>query len=331
MSNSAAVRRIDWLDGLRALAVSLVILAHLSAVLDWRFVVPGKLGVFIFFGISGFIVTRLLLNERVQTGNINFAAFFARRSARILPPLTIYICMCLAMGQGDIGGALRAASFTCNIAKGPGDCGWIFGQTWSLAFEEQYYLLIPFILMRRARWALLVIIPLAFLPFVFPLSFIGRIGAIQIYLLLGLGALVALYEEKVFVLFANIPTIFAVLLLVFSGVWTLMDPSLIQIATGLFVPAAVISGSFALGLSSSWTNALLSSAPLRTLGLYSYTLYLWQQLALTNPAPMPPLVGLAGALLLSALSFHTVERFARKLVKRSGKTSVLKAAAVSAP
>lgn len=315
-NNTITASRIDWLDGLRAIAVSIVILSHLSAFYRWSFEPPGKLGVFIFFGISGFIVTRLLLREFVQTADINFGAFFARRSARILPPLAIYIGVCVALGQGDVAGALRAASFTCNIAKGPGDCGWIFGQTWSLAFEEQYYLLVPFLMLRRARWAFAITVPLALLPLAFPLSFVGRIGAIQIYMLLGLGALLALQENRLFALFAKIPPILAFSLIALSAIWPSLNPGPLQIATGILVPFAVIIGFFSLALSSNLMNRFLSSLPMRTLGLYSYTLYLWQQLAFTNPPLIPAPLGLVLSLTFAAISYHTIEQIVRNIVKK---------------
>jgi peptidoglycan/LPS O-acetylase OafA/YrhL len=152
MINCPAPPRIDWLDGWRAIAVVIVILAHLGGLEHWTSAPPGKLGVFIFFGISGFIVTRLLLGERARTGEINIPAFFIRRAARILPPLLLYLAICVAIGQASAGAAVRAVLFTCNVAKGPWDCGWTFGHTWSLSFEEQYYLIVPFLLAGRARW-----------------------------------------------------------------------------------------------------------------------------------------------------------------------------------
>lgn len=239
-----------------------------------------------------------------------------RRAARILPPLLLYLAVCLAIGQGSPAGAVRAVLFTCNVAKGPGDCGWIFGHTWSLAFEEQYYLIVPLVLSARVRW-LLVPVALALLPFAFPLQFIGRIGAIQIYMLLGFGAAVAANEQRMMVVFAKVPPPIAIALLVLSGRWVTMAPGIPQVLTGVLVPIAIIAGMFALPAASPLARTILASWPLRTIGLYSYTLYLWQQLALT-PTPLVPVpIGLALALGVAILSYHTLERATRDLAKRT--------------
>jgi peptidoglycan/LPS O-acetylase OafA/YrhL len=179
--------RIGWLDGWRAIAVGLVILSHLGGLYHWPIEIPGKLGVFIFFAISGYIVTKILIGERRATDRIDVFAFYRRRAARILPPLIIYLLTCLALGLTSWTYVARSVSFTCNIGLNwGGGCGWLYGHTWSLAFEEQYYLLVPFLLIARLRWIAVLLAPIVLLPLVFPLIFIGKIGFLQIYMLLGL-------------------------------------------------------------------------------------------------------------------------------------------------
>ena len=309
-------QRINWLDGWRAIAVAIVILSHVSGVYNWRFELPGKLGVYIFFSISGYIVTRLLLKERAASGRIDISGFYLRRAARILPPLVIFIAACLLLGRGGMDGALRSATFTCNVAIGPGDCGWIFGHTWSLAFEEQYYLLLPLFLAGRRRWLFALTIPLALAPFIFPLNFIGRIGFLQIYMLLGLGAAVAANEKRAFGLLTKVPSWVSIALLALSGAWIILPPGLIQMLTGTLVPFAVVVSVFALPMRSQIARLILASVPMRTVGLWSYTLYLWQQLALTTPPPVPVVIGLSLAMGLAALSHSTIEKWMRDWAKQ---------------
>lgn len=306
--------RIDWLDGWRAVAVSLVIASHVGQHYHWTYGIPGKLGVFIFFFISGYIVTRLLLKEREATGRIDIADFYRRRALRILPPLLVYITICLFLGQTEISSAVRSLLFTCNITHLPGDCGWTLGHTWSLAFEEQYYLMIPVLLAGRHRWALALTVPLALLSGIFPINWIGRIGFIQIYMLLGLGAAAAFAERKITWPASHLSLIGLVL----SGLWVGLSPGPLQQLTGLLVPFAIALPVMTFPQTSA--GQFLRLAPIRTLGLWSYTLYLWQQLALTEAdwnTGARPILLLAGAVCFSGLSYHTIERWCRCLAHRS--------------
>ncbi len=320
----AANHRIDWLDGWRTVAVGIVIASHLAHAYGWDDApIPGKLGVYIFFAISGYIVTRILIVERDKTGRIDLAGFYRRRALRILPPLVLYLSVVTILFWPNLGtasGALRSLLFTCNMAVGPGDCGWVFGHTWSLGFEEQFYLLMPFALVGIAGWrrgALFTLAAaLAFIPFVWPVHFIGRIGFIQIYMLLGLGALYACHETRVDRLLLRIPASLALAGLVFAGLWVMLAPGKVQMLTGLLVAPAVLVGVFAFPKRSATARRCLASRPMRTIGLYSYTLYLWQQLALSH-APwntgFMPVLALGGALAISALSYHTLETWCRHL------------------
>ena len=101
-----------------------------------------------------------------------------------------------------------------------------------------------------------------------------------------------------------------------------VPPSLVQALTGLLVPFAIIIGMLALPAASNFVRKGLSSTAVRTIGLYSYTLYLWQQLALTNPPLLPPPLGLAFAFGIAGLSYYTLERATRAAAKRVSKQAV---------
>jgi peptidoglycan/LPS O-acetylase OafA/YrhL len=138
-------------------------------------------------------------------------------------------------------------------------------------------------------------------------------------MLLGFGALIAANEQKMLTWFARVPPLVAICLLALAGLWMGLAPGLLQVVTGLLVPFAIIVGMFALPAASPLARRLLASWPLRTVGLYSYTLYLWQQLALTHQPLIPPMIGLGLALAFSVLSYHTLERAARDLARRASQ------------
>ena len=159
-------RHIAALDGVRALAVGAVVTYHLGA--GW---LPGGfLGVDLFFVLSGFLITGLLLAEVDRTGRLSFGTFFARRARRLLPALyllLIVVCgwaafVALPQAIGDLRGAALAALFYV--------ANWFFiltGQsyfadslgpsplehTWSLAIEEQFYLVWPLLVLFLVRKA----------------------------------------------------------------------------------------------------------------------------------------------------------------------------------
>src|SRR5687767_4093454 len=118
----------------------------------------GKLGVSVFFVISGFLITRLLIEERRLHGKISLRGFFRRRVFRIIPAYFVFLAAMVVawkLGRIDLSwpqvGA--AAAFVWNYAGLP---GWTLAHTWSLAIEEQFYLFWPLVLAlvgpRRALW-----------------------------------------------------------------------------------------------------------------------------------------------------------------------------------
>lgn len=161
--------RFAGLDGLRALAVILVIVYHLVP----GTLVGGYLGVDIFFVISGFLITSLLLRERENTGRIHLGSFWKRRARRLLPALATVVLVCssaaLLVGGDVLVGlgqqVLGASTFSYNwLAIGAGSSYFdettpeLFRNLWSLAVEEQFYLVWPLVILvltlpfaRRAR------------------------------------------------------------------------------------------------------------------------------------------------------------------------------------
>ena len=158
-SSGFRMRRIPSLDGLRALSIVLVLYGHLRGTRN--FSVPSltvagdyaNVGVRVFFVISGFLITTLLLNENTRTGKINLRAFYVRRAFRILPAAYVYMLCAVAFNWRQLSGAdiAIAFSYVTNWSLHP---PWILGHLWSLSVEEQFYLLWPGLLalwFRRGR------------------------------------------------------------------------------------------------------------------------------------------------------------------------------------
>jgi peptidoglycan/LPS O-acetylase OafA/YrhL len=144
-----AGRTIPSLDGIRAVAIAMVFFAH-SGLED---VIPGGLGVTIFFVLSGYLITTLMRIEYDKTGSFHFRGFYLRRVLRLMPPLFIIVFFDLlltAVGVIDdhfsITGLLSVLFYFGNYHLIVADFHGIpagLSVIWSLAIEEQYYLLFP--------------------------------------------------------------------------------------------------------------------------------------------------------------------------------------------
>jgi peptidoglycan/LPS O-acetylase OafA/YrhL len=144
-----ATTAIPSLDGIRAVAVSLVFYAHSGLE---RFI-PGGLGVTIFFVLSGFLITTLMRIEYDKRGRIAFGSFYLRRLIRLMPPLVLIVASAWLLsslgfidGHFSLAGLLSALFYFGNyhvIAQDFGGMPGGMGIVWSLAIEEHYYLLYP--------------------------------------------------------------------------------------------------------------------------------------------------------------------------------------------
>ncbi|RJG23510.1 acyltransferase family protein [Paenibacillus thiaminolyticus] len=152
-------RYMPGLDGLRALAVLAVIAYHFN----WGVASGGLLGVGVFFVLSGYLITDLLMEERKRKGRINMKQFWLRRMRRLLPAMLLMLCILtaylaivdpgrLSSIRGDIWSSLTYTNnwylIYHNVSYfesfGPPSP---IGHLWSLAVEEQFYLIWPFLLM----------------------------------------------------------------------------------------------------------------------------------------------------------------------------------------
>jgi peptidoglycan/LPS O-acetylase OafA/YrhL len=164
-------RHVPALDGLRAIAVLMVLLCHFQLATPhwiWRVLHQGGFGVYLFFVLSGFLITRILLSEKNKPAY--FRNFYARRTLRIFPlyygvlALQFWVLLPIfptprILADAHYQGWLWAYGYNILTAvKGhfvfSSDWMWL-GHFWSLAVEEQFYVVWPFIVLALGRETLL--------------------------------------------------------------------------------------------------------------------------------------------------------------------------------
>jgi peptidoglycan/LPS O-acetylase OafA/YrhL len=148
-------RYLPQLDGLRAIAVMLVLWVHFpyveNSVLSKAFwavgqaVRAGYIGVDLFFVLSGFLITRILLSERERTGRITFHVFYTKRALRIFPIYYLCIAVYALTFASDRSSLLSLLTYTFNYYHPFHPDPNALEHTWSLAVEEQFYLVWPFL------------------------------------------------------------------------------------------------------------------------------------------------------------------------------------------
>jgi len=353
------LRYLPGLDGLRAVAVLAVMLYHGGV----GSLSGGFLGVDVFFALSGFLITSLLLAEWDRTGRVRLGAFWARRARRLLPALVVVILAVVAWAALVADAAMLARVRTDGLASLFYVSNWAFviqGQsyfdqftvpspfrhTWSLAIEEQFYLVFPFVfiaamtVLRRRRWvsllfglgALLSAALMAVLlePGTDPSrAYYGTDTRLQT-LLVGAALAAATAGRGVPGWLRRISAVIslvgaAVLVVAFLRVsetseWMYQGGFLVV----AIASAAVISGvAFA---PASPVNRVLSLRPLVAIGVISYGLYLWHWpvfLALT-----PARVGLSGwslfllRVLVTAVIAAASYRFVEQPIRQGGLSAL---------
>ena len=350
------------IQGLRALAVALVILDH-ARIGPFH---GGFVGVDVFFVISGFLITGLLVSEAERATRVSLLGFYARRARRILPAATLVIVVTVAASirflpaveaEGVIHDALWATFFLANFKFAHDGTDYFQNDTppsplqhyWSLSVEEQFYLVWPLLVMLLCLYAawrarrsagqrslgprvrdlgvspLVVIIGISF---AFSVSY-STTDPVAAYFSpftraweLGIGALAACLTTRLILLKPAVQSLLAWGGLAAVAVAALaFDGETVFPGYAAALPVVGTAALLAGGLRPArWgPQPLLSLPPVRAIGDWSYSLYLWHWPALIIVGEVwKPAVGWRGALViaavvpLSALTYHFVENPVRR-------------------
>jgi peptidoglycan/LPS O-acetylase OafA/YrhL len=299
----------------------------------------GYLGVRMFFVISGYLITSLLLREKAAKGAISLRDFYARRTIRIWPAFYTYVCAVVLLAafgllqiqQHDIA---YAATFTMNYH---GDRAWALNHTWSLAVEEQFYLLWPLGLMALSRVAagrvavgVLIFVPLvrALMWYTFGASDTAMTREFQaVSDALAAGACLAIFSDRLprirgYSEFVRSP-VSALIGVVAVGVSTYS----FKVSPGVFYVwmqslaniGMVLALEYALAGERGIIFRFLNSRAVAYVGVISYSLYLWQELFLDPTswswyARFPQ--NLVLTIAASLLSYYLVEKPFLRLGRR---------------
>lgn len=342
---TAPTARIPTLDGWRALSILLVIGGHL---VNYRYLEGDKsalagylavLGVKVFFVISGFLIAGLALNEEAATGTLSMTGFYRRRVFRILPAYFVYLGTVLALSlSGWISqapaGVGWASVFVCNAPSL--DCGWFVGHTWSLAYEEQFYLLFPllFVLTPRARKAPLFAAIHVFLAVTPVLTLLALANTPQWsayrtiashFGCISAGVLFAHYRDGLAapgkyrsVLSACAALCVAACVVVASGAVGHLSYQIRISIEALVLPLSIAWLILRATVNRGYFSAMLDWPPLRYVGKISFSLYLWQQLFTASPSISPPFSAL-WLIPAAVLSYHLIEQPMVKLGRRTSR------------
>jgi peptidoglycan/LPS O-acetylase OafA/YrhL len=337
MSSSRASdypHRIPSLDGLRAISIALVFAHHVAGTphspAPTSFanrMAFGELGVRVFFVISGFLITGLLLKELDRHQHIRLGRFYFRRTLRIFPPYYAFVVALIvlqAFGLIELvkGDVLHALTYTSNYH----DRSWNTGHTWSLAVEEQFYLLWPAVLLllgrRRgliAAASVILVCPLIRLTESILPAMQDGIGhrfettadALAVGCLLA-GMRPWLKQQPLYqrLLRSKLFLLIPLLVVVTNIMHDRWRPSLLAGFTVMNIGIA-LTVDWCVTNHQTRVGRLLNSGPIVYVGTISYSLYLWQQIFLNRysaaaTASFPLNIGLA---FLCALgSFYLIER-----------------------
>ena len=358
---AARAGQVPSLDGLRAVSIALVLLAHLVS--DRWF--PGGFGVLTFFVISGFLITRLLFAEHKSRDTISLGAFYARRVVRLYPAVlayTVIVCavfLIAAPSQIDWPEPISALFYYANYLFVHYNVDHVrvtmpFTHFWSLSIEEQFYIFFPaLVLLLRARPGSVAALAIVACAVPLALRFIGAVRHPELldteyfYLRtelridsIAFGVLAASLCElpggRALIRFLIRPLPVAAALLVLIFCFAYREPFFRETLRYSLLAAVIAVGMSAIVFSARYApaNWLLNAAPVAWIGRLSYSLYVWHlatgeavkyELA-GQPRAIVALAALAACVAMAALSYYALEQPLIGLRKRLGSRTAERAA-----
>jgi len=342
----AFVKTRYWpqLDGLRVISIAVVLIAHMGDY--WVPTFKGALGVIIFFVISGFLITSLLIREEMRTGRVSIGRFYVRRIFRIVPlyalALAVATALVLVGGFGDPSAHFLTrlpllATFNGDLAGGG-----TFVHSWSIGVEEKFYILWPliafaFLPLRRLRvWiASVLFVVCLILAFVPAFSYFG----VYVGILAGCLLSIALHDQRAYAVLMKLATPWVGACLLLLAVLAFLSDIFMPWtdSTGFAHPifAITVACAFpAILLGSGTVTRFLSRKWIAFVGTRAYGIYLFHPFVIdvvdrVVPAGQtsagPGLVRLVVASVLSfvlaELLYRTIEgpliRVGRRITKSS--------------
>ncbi|WP_250510796.1 acyltransferase [Caballeronia sp. GACF4] len=343
-------KHVQELTGLRCIAVMMVVIGHAQHMSDGgfkgvyaplRLISDGRLGVLMFFVLSGFLITGILQAEWQATGTIRLMPFYAKRALRIWPAFYIYLMIVstlAAAGLVDVDhrqvalAALHLWNYAgvaglANVNAAHVEGAWYLGHFWTLALEEQFYWFWPpllFYILKRGNQRVLIGL-IFFVPLVRIATYFAAPslrGQLSMMLHTGIdpiliGCYVAMNKDRLAQKVASLPlgsvipsVLIALLMFVvppvqdkLGGLWRATYGTTLEAAMVGFVIIVLVSQK------GFWFSRLLRTAPFVYVGTISFSLYLWQQLFMHPHSPVafgfPGCV--IGALVAASLSYFLVE------------------------
>ncbi len=328
------------IDGLRTVAVLIVVLCH--AELGFR---GGYVGVDVFFVISGYLITRLMLKD-FDAGTFSLIHFWERRVRRILPALVVVVATTLVAGWFTLVPATFQSLGRSVVALGGLHANLFFARdtgyfaasaydkpllhTWSLAVEEQFYLVVPLLFwgavrLRRREWIGPVVALASMISFYASVRGVQD-GNLRTYYLLTtrawelfVGVLIALGPREVPALglrtrnFIAAAALAGILLPCFCYDHNTSFPGLAALPPVLGAAALIVLGGDATRVT--WVHRLLSWRPVVLVGLISYSLYLWhwplivflKYSSISSPSVGARLLAVAASMALAIATYRYVE------------------------
>ena len=299
------------IEGLRGIAVALVVLFHAGLLSDSSFKLPGGfIGVDLFFVVSGYLITGLLIRERERTGRINFSKFYARRVRRILPAAAVVLVITLPLAYQLTTLVSRPSVMQDGASAALSIANIRFAQTtdyfnpvnysaflhfWSLGVEEQFYFVWPAVMFVVAwKWprpgAAVALASIVVVSFLASLTETQDNASFAFYMLptrawqLAAGGLLAVLSTSTDVLPRSIKSGGGLLLGfagwiglsgLLAGAWAIDSAATPYPGTAALVPTLAGVLLIASGTQPTGPGVLLRLSPIRFLGKISYSLYLW--------------------------------------------------------
>jgi peptidoglycan/LPS O-acetylase OafA/YrhL len=306
------MRNVPALDGLRAVAILSVMAFHAPL----RFALGGSLGVDVFFVLSGWLITSILIDEAERTGTIDYAAFLGRRTRRLVPALSVLLIGYIALTPLLVPelasrrwfDAATTALYVTNLRQTFWPADTPLSHTWSLAVEGQFYLLWPFVVLAllrlsRQRAAAVLCIAWAVLTasrFAWQ-DMIGGPGSYYFSPLhstgLLLGAALALRPIAWRYGSLALGIVIAIMIGVDTHRWFLVAQPIAEIAVAIVIADP---------------PRILEWPPLRFIGRISYGVYLWHiplLWVMPSETPLQIMIVCLASLLAGWLSYELVERW----------------------